>query len=139
MTLLNTINNFGAKWSQTFFLWLVDIISWKNCLQADSFNNTTMISLSNNKCINKEEKEICLKNGGKCDSYIDGYYIEVFMNVIYGIFFYIIGKRLIRYLEKLPIDDWHVLSKNLTDENTNIDIVEVNVVSLKVISSIEEK
>ncbi|KAG5680983.1 hypothetical protein PVAND_010457 [Polypedilum vanderplanki] len=111
MTLLNTINNFGTKWSQTLFLWLVDIISWKHCIQDNHFNNSLIISLSNNKCANKEERDLCIKAGGKCLTDIDGYYIEFIINLIYGIGFYVIGKRIIEYLEKLPIDDWHVLAK----------------------------
>jgi PAT family acetyl-CoA transporter-like MFS transporter 1 len=113
MTYLNTINNLGGKWSQTLFLWLVDIISWKQCVENLHINNsTTTAPLSSNKCSSKEEKELCLKNGGRCQTDVDGYYIEFAMNVVYGIVFYAIGKRLIEYLEKLPIDDWHVLSKD---------------------------
>jgi PAT family acetyl-CoA transporter-like MFS transporter 1 len=112
MTLLNTINNLGGKWSQTFFLWLVDVISWKQCILESHLSNSSTASLYENKCASKEEMEICTKGGGKCQTNVDGYYIEFFMNVVYGMVFYVIGKRLIEYLEKLPIDDWHVLSKN---------------------------
>ena len=116
MTLLNTISNMGGKWSQTFFLWLVDIISWKECIH-DEFSNTTLI-LSTNKCVNKEEKEICVKNGGKCYTDIDGYYIEAIICLIYGLIFYKFNKKTVEYLGRLPTDDWHILSKDY--ENVKI-------------------
>lgn len=113
MTLLNTINNIGDKWSKTFFLWLVDIISWKECIH-DDFSNSTL-TFDANKCANKEENEICVKNGGKCYTEVDGYYIEAVFNIIYGLVFYKIGKNLVEYLGRLSTDDWHVLSKDFGD------------------------
>ena len=119
MTLLNTISNMGGKWSQTFFLWLVDIISWKNCIH-DELSNSTM-TLSINKCENKDEKEICLKSGGKCHTEIDGYYIEAIFCIIYGLIFYKFNKKTIDYLGRLPKDDWHILSKDFRDVKTKKD------------------
>lgn len=31
MTLLNTLSNLGGTWPSTVFLWLVDILTWRNC------------------------------------------------------------------------------------------------------------
>lgn len=116
MTLLNTIGNIGTKWPQTFNLWLVDIISWKRCIYEENFNNSTSSDLNllaDNKCQDKIAKEICIKNGGHCHIDIDGYYIEGAFSVIYGIMFYFIAKRIIEYLEGLPLDDWHILTKQI--------------------------
>lgn len=41
---------------------------------------------------------------------IDGYYIEVAINVVYGIIWYQWGKRMLNYLQKLQRHEWHVLS-----------------------------
>lgn len=117
MTLLNTINNMGGKWSQTFFLWLVDIISWKDCIHDEFQLNSTMI-LSTNKCENKEEKDVCIKNGGICYTNVDGYYIEAIFCLIYGLIFYKLNKKTIDYLGRLPTDDWHILSKDHENEKT---------------------
>ena len=34
LTLLNTLTNLGGNWSQTLALWLVDGLTWTNCLGA---------------------------------------------------------------------------------------------------------
>lgn len=124
MTLMNTISNIGTKWPQTFFLWLVDIISWKRCLIDEStkiYFNSTILHL--NKCENKAAKEICIKGGGYCHTDIDGFYIEGAINVIYGLIFYAFSRKLIDYLERLPLSDWHVLSTNF---NKNPEGIELN-------------
>jgi hypothetical protein len=119
LTLLNTIGNIGVKWPQTFSLWFVDIISWKRCIfDENNFNNSTDNTsnfLFDNKCENKAAKDVCIVNGGHCHTDIDGYYIEQAFYVIYGIIFYQFGKRIVDYLEKLPLDDWHILTKKVNN------------------------
>jgi len=90
MTLLNTVGNFGSRWFKTFFLWLVDFITWKSCVY-DSFSNTT-IPFNNNQCENLDAKSECVSNGGRCQVDIDGYYIEIAVNFIYGNFLVSMGK-----------------------------------------------
>ena len=34
MTLLNTINNLGGNWPVTVVLWLVDNVTWKDCIHT---------------------------------------------------------------------------------------------------------
>lgn len=121
MTLLNTLSNLGGRWVKTFFLWLVDIITWKSCVFEDISNlNSTLIG--DNKCVNKAAKEICIEAGGKCVIDIDGYYIEVAMNAVYGVCWYFWGRKMIEYLQQLPISDWHILSKNSDKELKEIEI-----------------
>lgn len=36
MTLLNTVNNLGGSWSSTVVLWLVDVLTWRNCYNSKS-------------------------------------------------------------------------------------------------------
>lgn len=116
MTLLNTIANIGTKWPQTFALWLVDVISWKRCIFENGTNSTlSHLNFLDNKCEDKIAKNICISNGGHCHIDIDGYYIEGIFSVIYGIIFYFISKRVIEYLEKLPLDDWHILTKKINN------------------------
>lgn len=108
--------NFGSRWFKTFFLWLVDYITWKSCVY-DSPSNST-IPLTNNQCENLVAKTECIGSGGRCQIDIDGYYIEIAFNFIYGIFWYQWGKRTILYLQSLNVKDWHVLAiKPVDDEN----------------------
>lgn len=116
MTLMNTIANIGTKWPQTFFLWLVDVISWKRCIFDDQLtSNSTMLNFDN-KCENKAAKALCIESGGHCHTDIDGFYIEGIVSIVYGLIFYRFGKKLIDYLERLPLDDWHVLSKTFNQK-----------------------
>jgi MFS transporter, PAT family, solute carrier family 33 (acetyl-CoA transportor), member 1 len=104
---------------KTFFLWLVDIITWKSCIldeNVSSFSNSTY-SFIDNKCSDISSKKECTENGGVCHIDIDGYYIEVAMNVVYGIIWFHFGKQMVKDLEKCPLSDWHVLSK-WTEEKT---------------------
>lgn len=105
------------KWPQTFSLWFVDVISWRRCIfDENTLNNSTDSTQSfllDNKCESKAAKDFCVENGGHCHTDIDGYYIEQAFYVLYGIIFYKFGKRLVDYLERLPLDDWHILSKKV--------------------------
>lgn len=116
MTLLNTISNLGGSWVQTFFLWLVDIISYRRCIFDESFlNNSTLTLPLENKCVDKIEKELCFKSGGRCHTDIDGYYIEVLFNVIYGIIWFYFGRKLIMHLQNLQTNEWYILTKKNDD------------------------
>ncbi|CRL01967.1 CLUMA_CG015131, isoform A [Clunio marinus] len=117
MTLLNTISNLGGRWVKTFFLWFVDIITWKSCIFDEaSLSNSTML-LTDNKCENKDAKLECTNNGGKCRIDIDGYYIEVALNVVYGIIWYQWGKRVLHHLQNLERHEWHILSNRKRTED----------------------
>lgn len=67
--------------------------------------------MTDNKCVDKVAKAECINNGGTCKTDIDGYYIEVALNVIYGVIWYQWGKRVLIYLHSVQRHDWHVLSK----------------------------
>lgn len=53
MTLLNTICNLGGNWPTTVVLWLVDVLTWRDCA------NPTSEIKSDNNCGNTEEKNVC--------------------------------------------------------------------------------
>lgn len=110
MTLMN-ITYIGGKFFKSFSVWFVDIITWKSCV-FEVFSNTTTF-LMDNKCENDLARAECFKNGGHCKIDIDGYYIEVAFNVIFGIFWFKWAKGIINYLETLPVSDWHVLSNKI--------------------------
>lgn len=140
MTLLNTIrfyvalecgifndidfySNLGGRWVKTFYLWLVDIITWKSCNYDQTILNST-VHITDNKCADKAAKQLCIDEGGHCQIDIDGYYIEVAINVVYGIIWYQWGKRVLEHLQSLQRHEWHVLSNRPDDdaeESTALD------------------
>lgn len=108
-------SNLGGSWVRTFFLWFVDIITWKSCAYEE-FTNSTVL-LTENKCADKTEKAECVSSGGFCRTDIDGYYIEVALNVLYGIIWYQFGKGMLDYLQNLDTKEWYVLSNESDVEN----------------------
>lgn len=125
MTLLNTISNLGGRWVKTVFLWFADIITWKSCVADELYvGNATFSSMTDNKCADKVAKAECISNGGTCKIDIDGYYIEVALNVIYGVIWYQWGKRVLIYLQNVERHDWHILSKTpKTDEEIPLSVI----------------
>lgn len=130
MTLLNTICNLGGNWPTSIVLWLVDVLTWKQCAIQ-----TTELNLGlNNTCQTKTEEEVCrsqfgklfyynrkfmliaqslclqecVKLGGKCETSIDGYYLECLICLIYGLCWYKWGTSQIRYLQSLPLKVWKI-------------------------------
>ncbi|KAG5681680.1 hypothetical protein PVAND_011093 [Polypedilum vanderplanki] len=109
MTLINTFGNLGKRVSVTFFLWLVDKITWKQCSSsANTFSvqNSTTI----NTCANILEKEACIENGGNCETIVDGFYIEIAISVIIALIWYKFMKSVIFQLQRYPREDWFVLT-----------------------------
>lgn len=109
MTMMN-VSFVGSKLFRSFSTWFVDVITWKSCILNEQVFNAT-ISMMENNCANDFEITQCIEIGGNCKIEIDGYYIEMTMNVIYGIIWFRWGLRTIEYLQRLPIGDWYVLSK----------------------------
>lgn len=56
MTFLNTLSNLGGNWANTVILWLVDVLTWKECANVDE-----SISMKNH-CLTKKQTQvnICL-------------------------------------------------------------------------------
>uniref|UniRef100_A0A2M4AAL5 Putative acetyl-coa transporter n=1 Tax=Anopheles triannulatus TaxID=58253 RepID=A0A2M4AAL5_9DIPT len=97
MTLLNTLSNLGGNWPTTVVLWLVDYLTWRRCSIDES-----------NDCADSTQKSVCSEAGGKCGIIVDGYYIEIFVCLLYGLVWYRWGCRKIRYLQELPLKAWRV-------------------------------
>ncbi|XP_049290399.1 acetyl-coenzyme A transporter 1 [Anopheles funestus] len=97
MTLLNTLSNLGGNWPTTVVLWMVDYLTWKRCSNA-----------TDNDCANAALKETCSAAGGQCTITIDGYYVEIFICLLYGLLWYRWGSGKIRQLQELPLKAWRV-------------------------------
>lgn len=108
MTLMNTISNLGFSWIKTYFLWLMDVLTWNSCILPNTFNST--VGVSNNFCQDSIAKEKCVKAGGSCVTHMDGFFIEVLFGIVFAAFWYFFGRRTIKSLQNSPIKSWHVLS-----------------------------
>jgi len=97
MTLLNTICNLGGNWSITLILWFVDPLTTKQC--SSNVANT---------CADKVLTEACIKDGGKCVTIIDGYYIESVICVALGFLWLLWRYKALTRLQNLKPSSWTV-------------------------------
>ncbi|XP_078374420.1 acetyl-coenzyme A transporter 1-like [Oculina patagonica] len=97
LALLNTVNNLGANWCQTLALWLVDGLTWTNCLDA---------SIPGLNCSSKTSAKDCTNAGGVCQTLIDGYYVESIVCVVIGILWLKWKGRQTRSLQDLSESSW---------------------------------
>lgn len=98
MTLLNTLNNIGGNWPSTVALWLVDVLSIRQC-STDASNDCSSIA----------EREMCTNESkGECNMTLDGYYVESVLCVLIGFIWLRWGRRKISYLQDQPSSVWQV-------------------------------
>ncbi|XP_069680349.1 acetyl-coenzyme A transporter 1 [Periplaneta americana] len=102
MTLLNTLSNLGGNWPGTLALWMVDGLTFKTC----SAN-----SLKNNTCTTTEDTEDCLKAGGTCSTWMDGYYVETALCTLIGWLWLQWGRRKINELQAKDHREWQVVRR----------------------------
>lgn len=60
MTLLNTVCNLGGVWPTSIVLWLVDVLSWKECspINGQLAPNVSLSEIEGNFCANKFDDEV---------------------------------------------------------------------------------
>ncbi|EDO34028.1 predicted protein [Nematostella vectensis] len=98
MTLLNTITNLGGNWGPTVALWLVDELTWSQCLGLPGDEQSP--------CGNALLQKTCTDAGGKCAITVDGYYIESVICVVIGFLWLRWKARDCRRLQELPPEAW---------------------------------
>lgn len=125
VTLLSTLMNFGSVASHTLALWLVDLITWKSCeLPSGPILLSNAMEAMNNHCVNQNQTDTCTKEWkGKCHSDIDGFYIEVCINSIYGLFWWFWARKMIDRVQRIPSNDWLILSSRSVNDKKNITTV----------------
>lgn len=109
----------GKRWVETVFLWLVDVVTWKSCAFDDSLNST--LTLIHNKCNDSNSRSECKKLGGNCRTEIDGFYIEIVFTFLFGVFWYQYAKRSVKYLEKVPIREFHAQQSNTERDKIELE------------------
>lgn len=67
MTLWNTVENLGGTWPGTISLWMVDILTWKECESINGYHNNVSGSFSIN--CNSTSYTLVSKNDQKIDFY----------------------------------------------------------------------
>lgn len=75
MTLLNTVCNLGGNWPTSIVLWLVDVLTWKQCSLTGTHDARTHERHGNISCLNKAEEDVSLSlksthGPGQCDHLI---------------------------------------------------------------------
>lgn len=111
MTFLNTLSNLGGNWANTVILWLVDVLTWKECTNPDE----TIVE--NNLCLTKKQKEECAAAGAECKIVFDGFYIESIICLVYGVVWLIFVRKWINYLQNLPTKAWLVVNPQTSDSS----------------------
>lgn len=115
-------SHLGKRISTTFFLWLLDKITWKTCeYHSENSSQGFFHTNSTQFCNTKKEEEICSENYGNCSIFIDGYYIEIAISLIYGLIWMKIFKKIIKSLQGYPREDWFVLSKENCENNEELN------------------
>lgn len=111
MTLLNTLSNLGNAWATFTALGMVDLLTFKEC-SFDSRNDCSTLDLQN----------MCTTDGGHCVVTVNGYYIEMVLSTIFGIFWYGIFKNILKNLQTKCPSQWLVnyVKQPITKNSKNV-------------------
>ena len=126
MSFFTTINSLGTRWPISFNLWLVDLITYKNCIGEMEESNSTLTLLTNststiefeqNTCYGKTEVEACKSGGGACVTSVDGFYILSIGCVVIGYLWFIWAGQAMRKWQEVEVLDWRVKKKDNRENN----------------------
>ncbi|TMW56079.1 hypothetical protein Poli38472_008727 [Pythium oligandrum] len=106
MTFLNTVSNLGSKWPSSLSLALVDYLTTRECLGGSKHDE--ILAIGSHTCSNIDERTACTNAGGECLIVRDGFFIEVAVCGVIGVFWLAFYYRRIKYLQNLKIDKWRV-------------------------------
>lgn len=123
MTFLNTLTNLGNMWPNSFTLWFVDFLTWKDCVAGAAENaagplapvpstllsNATAIAV--NTCNGAVESTSCEEMAGSCSTLTDGYFSLSIGCVVIGLLWFVWGLRAITYLQNVDVEEWRVVNK----------------------------
>lgn len=127
MTFLNTLTNLGNKWPESLSLWVVDLVTIKNCIQPlDSSkelnaplqnlerpSNASVASLvaGGNVCYGSTQVDACKGVGGECSTLTDGYFGLSIACVVIGFVWFVWCFRTVRRLQLIKVSEWRVVGK----------------------------
>ncbi|RWS05265.1 acetyl-coenzyme A transporter-like protein, partial [Dinothrombium tinctorium] len=99
MTLLNTVSNIGGTWVQTVALYFVDLLSFQWCPENGYFcvvKNATAVNMTlTNVTVDQARSPI-----------VDGYYVESMICILIGIFWMLLIRNNVKWLESVPRSLW---------------------------------
>merc|ERR1719411_1397398 len=123
MTFLNTLANLGNMWPNSFTLWFVDFVTWKECipdlakeaasplLASSALVSTNATLIAANSCNGALETESCEAMGGVCHTLTDGYFSLSIGCVVVGLLWFVWGARALRNLQEIDVKEWRVVKK----------------------------
>ena len=134
MTFFMTMNNLGVMWPDTFFLWFVDVITYKQCVPLTTQEHLTPMIYQNDSqsdslhfknifCSNDKEIDSCNSAGGTCNVTIDGYYILCIGSAIFGLVWMVWAWKTIKRLQEIDVEKWRVTKSKSISFCGLIDIV----------------
>jgi len=126
MTFLNTLTNLGNMWPNSFTLWFVDFLTWKECipdldkaaadskspLASSAFVSTNATLIAANSCNGAVETDSCSAMGGVCHTLTDGYFSLSIACVVVGLLWFVWGARALRNLQEIDVKEWRVVKKS---------------------------
>uniref|UniRef100_A0A0N5A5W8 Acetyl-coenzyme A transporter 1 n=1 Tax=Parastrongyloides trichosuri TaxID=131310 RepID=A0A0N5A5W8_PARTI len=104
MTMLNTISNLGGMVSSTWVMFVIDLLTVKNCYVPGTRENL-------GTCKKSELQKTCVAAGNSCEYEVDGYYLTVTIGTIYGIIWIIALWNRIKKFQKIPRQEWLIFKK----------------------------
>lgn len=103
MTTLNTISNLGGQWPRLIIFYGVDYFTKASCMPPQ---DSPLLPFS---CATESQKRECKDIHGICNVSVDGYYIMNIFCVFIGVcLFFGWIRRMMIYLQKLPLSSWRV-------------------------------
>jgi len=126
MSFFTTINNLGTRWPISFNLWLVDLITYKNCVietedmnssLPESMNVTSASNLNQHSCYEKTGVDGCTSGGGTCVTTLDGFYILSIVCVVIGYLWFIWAAKAMTKWQELEVTTWRVCKEKRIEEN----------------------
>lgn len=127
MTLLHTVSNMGQILPLTLAFYLLELFTVRTCKDNTEFlgsgNSTFAVQPSfefNNTCTNTIENEDCMEMGGKCEITSDAFYSlsAVFLGI--GLVWWVVFKRILRPLQKMPKSMWSAKVRPFQLENGDL-------------------
>ena len=111
MTLLNTISNIGSSWPSTISLYIIDLLSTKECsfnknMFNISYSYKFLINSEKNSCSDEKLRMKCTKINGNCEYKFDAFYMLSFVLALIGFLWAVYFRKIIKKLQSYPKNSW---------------------------------
>ena len=111
LTLLNSIANLGSTLPRFIVFWLMDLLTVRECEIDGDVRPEYLCPSRKDDAL---ESNACTDVGGSCLLTKDGFYPLSWFLIIAGCFLSVFFSKMLRQLQHLPIDKWHVKHSKAT-------------------------